>query len=147
MTKITLTHDYDAPARAVWTVCTDFAALAEVCRPLITFDGLPDGRVRAGQAIEVGVRLFGWLPRQTYRMEVLTCDEHEMFLRSHEFGAGVRQWDHALRVIPQGERGARVTETIDIDAGLMTPAFRFWATTLYSHRHKGRTRLLVARSA
>ncbi|WP_052249517.1 SRPBCC family protein [Tateyamaria sp. ANG-S1] len=140
--QISLSHDYTASAKDVWRVATDFAALAEVCRPLITFEGLPEGRCEAGQHLSVGVRLFGLLPAQDYQMEVVAQDDVAMTLQSAEHGAGVKSWRHHLTVTPT-ETGARLTDTIDIDAGPLTPLFAWWGRKLYAHRHKGRLRLLA----
>lgn len=143
MTTIHLTHDYDAPARQVWRICTDFDALAEVCKPLVTFEGLPSGRLTPDLSITVNVRLFGVMPPQAYTMALTAYDDAKMTFASAERGAGVRRWNHTLRVRPVGERGARIEESIDIDAGLMTPLYAAWARKLYRHRHAGRLRLLA----
>ena len=147
MARVALSHAYDVSAAAVWAVCTDFAALAEVCAPLVAFEGLPSGRIREGQVIEVGVRLFGRLPPRAYRMEVVACDDAAMAFRSRESGAGVRRWDHALRVVPEGAGRSRVEESIEIEAGPATPLFAAWARLLYRHRHRGRLRLLTGETA
>jgi ligand-binding SRPBCC domain-containing protein len=137
MARVALRHDYDAPARAVWEICTDLDALAEVCAPLLRFEGLPSGRIHAGQAIEVGVRLFGVLPPQRYHMEVAALDDSAMTFQSREQGAGVRRWDHALRVVTRGAR-AGIEEESEIEAGPATPLMAAWARLLYRHRHAGR---------
>lgn len=134
MKTIHLTHHYPAPARAVWEIAIDFACLAEVMEGLITFEGLPDGRVQPGQKLEVMVSLFGRLPAQPYHMEVIDFDDAEMVLKSSERGAGVKSWQHTLRVTPT-DTGCQMTDTIRIDAGWATPLFALWARYLYRKRH------------
>ncbi|WP_299369094.1 SRPBCC family protein [uncultured Tateyamaria sp.] len=144
--QINMSHDYEASAKDVWAIATDFAALAEVCRPLIRFTGLPEGRCAPGQRVTVGVRLFGVLPPQDYTMEVVEQDDNAMTLRSSEHGAGVRSWRHHLSV-ESTATGSRLLDTIDIDAGPMTPLVAWWGRKLYAHRHKGRLRLLAERAS
>ncbi|MGZ9810041.1 SRPBCC family protein [Pseudoroseicyclus sp. H15] len=139
---IRLSHSYAASPAALWEVCTSWAALHEVCRPLVTFDGVPhEGHLGEGDIIETDVRLFGRLPPQPYRMEVLEADPAAMTFLSAEVGMGVRHWCHRARVVAVGT-GSRLDEEIDIDAGWRTPAFNAWAKILYRARHKPRQRLL-----
>lgn len=129
-----------APER-LWRLATSYDALGRVMAGLVEFDGLPEGRTRTGQEIHVQVSLFGRLPAQPYTMEVLECDDSRMILRSSERGAGVRSWNHRMKVAP-APGGSRLSDTIEIDAGLMTWAFALWARYLYTARHKPRLRLL-----
>ncbi|MQQ10463.1 hypothetical protein GFB49_18520 [Epibacterium sp. SM1979] len=121
-------------------MATDYAALSEVMEGLVSFEGLPAGRTQTGQRLEVMVSLFGKLPAQPYRMEVLECDNQRMILRSSERGAGVKTWLHSLKVT-KIETGSRLHDRIEIDAGMLTPVFALWARYLYRARHKPRLRL------
>jgi hypothetical protein len=141
MKTVTIIHEYAASADAVWELVTDYQALAEVMEGVVAFDGLPKGRTKTGQSIEVKVSLFGKLPTQPYLMEVLECSDETMTLRSSERGAGVKSWKHTLTVFPI-EAGCRLQDHIVIDAGLMTPLFALWARYLYRARHKPRLRML-----
>lgn len=141
MKTVTVTHDYAVPAPVLWALVTDYDALAEVMKGLISFEGLPAGRTRTGQKLEVMVSLFGRLPPRPYVMEVLECDEDNMRLRSSEKGAGVKSWHHTLTVTGT-QTGCRLTDRIEIDAGWLTPVFALWARYLYKARHKPRLRLL-----
>ncbi|WP_161635632.1 SRPBCC family protein [Actibacterium mucosum] len=141
MRTVTLTHDYPVPPATLWALVTDYGALAEVMRGLVHFDGLPQGRTETGQHLQVGVSLFGRLPRQPYEMTVLRSDDAAMVLQSSERGAGVKSWNHTLTVTPT-QGGSRLTDVIEIDAGWLTFAFARWARFLYGARHKPRMRLL-----
>lgn len=134
-------HDYACAPADLWALVTDFQALAEVCKPLIAFAGLPQGRCEQGMTATVDVRLFGILPPQPYAMKVIEQNDTEMWLRSYEQGAGVKSWRHKLRVTAQGPR-SRLTDHIEIDAGFLTPLVAWWGRNLYAHRHKRRLRLL-----
>lgn len=146
MRTISLTHNYAASAREVWEVAIDYDCLSEVMAGLVTFEGLPSGRVQAGQSMKVMVSLFGKLPAQPYQMKVLAFDDDEMHFQSSELGAGVKSWNHTLRVTPT-ENGSQLSETVEIDAGWATSLFALWARYLYAKRHAPRVRILERRGA
>lgn len=146
MKTIHLTHSYAAPARAVWDIAIDYDCLAEVVEGLISFDGLPAGKVQAGQKADVMVSLFGKLPAQPYHMEVLEFDDGNMMLKSSEHGAGVKSWCHTLHVTST-EAGCQISDLIEIDAGWATPIFALWGRYLYRKRHGVRLRILERRGA
>ncbi|WP_298938503.1 SRPBCC family protein [uncultured Ruegeria sp.] len=141
MRIVTVQNDYPVSASRLWALATDYASLSEVMEGLVSFEGLPAGRTQTGQRLEVMVSLFGKLPSQPYRMEVLECDNQRMILRSSERGAGVKTWLHSLSVT-EIESGSRLHDRIEIDAGMLTPVFALWARYLYRARHKPRLRLL-----
>jgi len=142
MRTVTLTHDYPAPPETVWALAIDLDMLQEIMAGVVTFEGLPSGRVHEGQAMTVMVSLFGKLPAQPYHMEVLECDGAAMGWRSSERGAGVKSWRHTLTVGPLAT-GSRLRDVIEIDAGWLTWAFAAWARFLYRKRHAPRLRLLA----
>ena len=139
--SVELIHDYPYPAERLWHVVTDFGFLEEVVAGVISFRGLPKGKVALGQKIEVGVSLFGVLPYQPYEMELLALDSQNYTFHSLEKGAGVRAWEHHLKV-ENTANGSRLVEKIVIDAGLLTPIFKLWATFLYKKRHIPRLDIL-----
>lgn len=141
---ITLTHDYPAPARAVWEIATDMESYREAMGRLMAFDGLPSGSIEEGQHIDVRVSLFGITPWQDYSMTVVACDHDTMTFQSDEHGAGIKSWRHHLSV-KDTPKGSRLTDTVDIDAGWTTPVFAWWAGVIYRARHKPRLRMLAAR--
>lgn len=143
---VSLTHDYPYPAHMVWDVATSFDHLKTVTNGLIAFRNLPAGRLYNGQHILVDVSLFGRLPYQPYEMNVLALDDHARTFQSSEVGAGVKSWCHDLRVVETGT-GSRIEETIEIDAGLLSPLFGTWARFMYRKRHAPRLAILAALSA
>ena len=141
---VIIEHDYDAAPADVWHVATDFACFLEAMKGIATFDGMPtQGRVKAGQSFDTKVRLFGRMPPMDYHMEVVACDDEAMRFESHEYGGSIKSWRHALQVT-ETPRGARLTDRIQIDAGLMTPLMRLWAKFVYNRRHQPRVQMLTA---
>ncbi len=138
---IQIIHDYAVAPQKLWDLITDYDALEEVMKGIVSYTGTPSGQLQAGQKMDIEVSLFGKLPKQPYYMEVVSCDHDQMIAQSFERGAGVKSWRHNMRVTPT-ETGSRLTDTIEIDAGFMTPIFVLWARFLYKARHKPRLRLL-----
>ena len=139
---ITVTHEYPYSARDVWAVATDFDSLAKVMRKVIVFDRLPRGRIEPGQEVAVRVSLFGMMPWQDYLMRVVEMSDAEMWFQSDEHGAGVKSWRHRCSVVETAE-GCRLTDEVEIDAGLMTPLIAWWAGVVYRARHRPRLELLA----
>ena len=141
MKTVIVENEYAVPPAKLWAIAIDYGALAEVMKDIASFEGLPSGRAETGQQLSVMVSLFGKLPNQPYEMEVLECDDTRMILRSSERGAGVKRWNHTLTVT-ETEFGSRLTDHIEIDAGILTYVFALWAKYLYGARHKPRLKLL-----
>lgn len=138
---VKMSHDYACSADQLWPIVIDYAYLAEVMQGKVSFTGMPDGVTETGQKIHVKTSLFGKLPEQDYYMEILECNHETMTVHSSERGSGVKSWRHRFKVI-QTETGCRLTDEIEIDAGLMTWLFCLWAGYMYKGRHAPRLRIL-----
>lgn len=139
---LTLTYDYDASPDQVWRVATDLDSLREAVAGLIVYEGLPTGRIFEGQEIDVRFSLFGRLPWQDYHMKVVNMKEADRSFESAEHGGAVKSWRHRLRV-DETPTGARLMESIEIDAGWMTPIYTAWARFMYRRRHAPRVAMLA----
>lgn len=142
MRTVHLSHIYAHPPYAVWAVATDLDCLKDAVRGLLTFKGMPSGAIEEGQVLDVTVSLFGVLPAQPYRMEILTCDAQKMCFVSREQGMGVEHWQHSLRIVPHAD-GAELIDEIEIEAGWRTPIIAAWARYMYRRRHKPRLVMLA----
>ena len=146
MKTVRLSHIYDHPPQTVWGGATDLECLQEAMRGLITFKGLPSGAIHQGQILEVEVSMFGVLPYQPYRMELLEVDAEAHYVTSNEQGMGVEHWQHSLRILPH-ERGAELIDEIEIEAGWRTSVVCAWARFMYKRRHKPRLAMLARQSS
>ena len=146
MRVVRLSHIYDHPTEQVWRVATDLDCLKEAVRGLLSFQGLPSGAIHQGQVLDVKVSMFGILPAQPYRMEVIEFDGSAHRFVSREEGMGVEHWQHSLRIIPH-ERGAELIDEIEIEAGWRTSMIAAWARYMYKRRHAPRLRMLATQSA
>lgn len=141
MQVVEVIHDYPVPPETLWAVVTDLNHLATLNAPMIVFSSMPDDRLRTGLVIETRVSVYGLLPAQPYRIEVLDADEKAMTVHTAETGSGVRSWNHSIAVTPTAT-GARLTDRIEIDAGWLTFAYVWWARKLYRNRDNPRRKLL-----
>jgi len=127
---------YAVPPERLWALAVDLDVLVRICRPLIAFQGVPEGPVQQGQLAEVQcVWLFGLLLLGRYRMEVALCDSAAMRIESHEAGAGIRRWDHTIQIAP-APRGAQLHDRVEIDGSWRIPAVTAWGWVFYGYRHR-----------
>lgn len=133
-------------ADQVWQAMQYPVTFLYVCRGLF---GLP---ALAGRStpLRVGERGSGWLfafhviPAYRHTLEIVRSDEQTRTIVTHEHGGVLRAWNHTLHVEPTGQDTCRYSDTVDIDAGALTPAVVLLANGIYRYRHR-RWRKLVAR--
>lgn len=140
---VSLSHDYTADAARVFAAATDWGAMRASMNGLMVYHGLPQTGPFQGQRIVAQYQLFGFMPRQTWTMEIVHYAPAEFRIASHEFGGPVRRWDHDMRVEPIAG-GARLIETIAIDAGALTAPHAAFARWMYQRRHRVRQNALAA---
>ncbi|SDX91249.1 SRPBCC family protein [Citreimonas salinaria] len=143
---VSLSYDYEANPDRLWRLVTDLAMLEPLSNGLVTFRGLPEGRLTRGQCLNIAVSPFGRLPWRPYVIEVLDRDDVTRSFHTLEYGAGIDRWEHWLSVSGT-DKGARLTERIEISAGKMGLPVSLWAGYMYRTRHRVRRRLLGASHA
>lgn len=141
MRTVYLSHVYDTSPSAVWRVATDLDCLQRAVRGVLLFEGMPSCAIAQGQIIDVTVSMFGVLPAQPYRMEVIAFDEDTLTFTSREKGMGVEHFQHNLRIVPH-PRGAELIDEVEIEAGWRTPMIAAWVRFMYKRRHKPRLEML-----
>ena len=88
-TMITMSHDYDAPARELWRIATDWNCLRRAVGKMVIFGPLPDEPMHKGQVIRTTVSLFGVLPAFAYTLKIREFDATAMHLETSESGGGI----------------------------------------------------------
>jgi hypothetical protein len=139
--RFAISHDYAAPAETVYQVAVDYPTLSELSAGLVHYRGLPEGRMTRGDVVDIEVSTFGLLPWSPYQIEVVELDPAAHRFVTHERGAGIKHWHHDMRIVAT-ETGARQTDSLEIDAGAMTPLIAAFAKHMYRKRHGPRQRLL-----
>lgn len=145
-TTIRVETTLDSTAERVWAALKHPASFLYVCRGLFGFPALV-GRtepIGAGEAGQGWLLLFHVLPLHRHTIEVVAVDEADRTIRSHEHGGALRRWDHTLHVEPISEQGCRYSDTVEIDAGVLTPLVARCGVGIYRYRHR-RWRRLVAK--
>jgi hypothetical protein len=133
-------------ADAVWRAMQYPVTFLYVCRGLF---GMPALAGRSAP-MRVGERGTGWLfafhvfPAYRHTLEILSVDEDSRTIATHEFGGVLNSWNHTLHVECVGEMSCRYSDTVDIDAGALTPAVVLIARVIYRYRQR-RWHRLVAR--
>lgn len=143
--SITIISEYACSPLDLWKSAISFDDLQIVVGKLIQFRNLPTGSISGNEGeINVDVSLFGALPFQPYSMQLAEFDERHMSLTSFEHGMGVKTWRHKMQVSAT-DHGARLTDTVTIDAGFRTWPVVLWARFLYRSRIPRRRKLLADR--
>jgi len=86
---------------------------------------------------EVELKLFGFIPfgNQTISISFPDTVNNILFLRDNGFSNLISKWDHLISVEPQGEN-TLYTDSLEINAGILTPFIWLFAFLFYSHRQK-----------
>lgn len=118
------------------------ALLEHVAAPLIRFKPkggaqLPaiwrEGEYRAGMWL-FGVIPIGW------QAVVISHPEPEgavRFVRDNGYGPLIKRWDHWISIAPAPSGpGTAYTDTVTIEAGLLTPLIAAFARVFYAHRQR-----------
>jgi ligand-binding SRPBCC domain-containing protein len=142
MKTIVVCEIYDAPAAALWAYVVRYDTLqAMMSGPFVRVQ-CPQGEEQVGHDVALTFRLFGFIPVGRWRFKVLARDDTERRLLSEESGTGVRFWRHEIKIAAEGA-GARLTDTITIDAGVLTPLIVAFARRDYERRHRLRKAALT----
>jgi len=133
-------------ADRVWSAMLSPATFLYVCKGLFGFPRLA-GRT---EALRAGERGTGWLfafhviPAYRHTIEVVEVDQATGTIRTREHGGVLKVWNHTLHVEPLDDHCCRYSDTVDIDAGILTSVVVATATGIYRYRQR-RWRKLVRR--
>lgn len=121
--RVVVRTDLPAGAAVVWRAMQRTSTLAYLCRGVL---GLPDLN-RYGPVIVpdteavTRLRLFHLIPLHRHTIRVLRVDDRAREIETEEHGGPLRSWHHVLQVEPGPGHGSRYTDTVDVDAGRLTP--------------------------
>ena len=91
---------------------------------------------RSGEVVTGWLFLFHVVPFSHHRIQVMEIDHEAMTFKAHERGGLLRAWVHSFSVVAEGPAVCRYTDTVEIDAGALTPAVTFLARWFYRYRHR-----------
>jgi len=147
LARVEVSTYLDAHPERVWQEVNTIRLLRFVAAPLLTFKPIdppefpevfPEGRQL------VSMRFRGVLPigRQVIDVSRPAARESTRFIRDNGHSALIRRWDHLIAIAPEGV-GTRYTDTVEIEAGVLTGPVLLFARSFYRHRQM-RWRQLVA---
>ena len=118
------------------------ALLRHIMRGLLGFRGdVPDRWPGIGGSVTMRLWFFGVLPAWKHTIHIVEADDTH--LKTNEHGGFIRVWNHDARFQPLGPARCLYSDTIEIDAGSLTPLVVAWAHILYRVRQR-RWRQLAA---
>jgi hypothetical protein len=107
-----------------------------VTRGLLGFRALgtvPE-HLHEGDVIRIRLLFFHLIPAWTHEIRIIRVDEQERTVATAEHGGAVRRWDHVLRFEAAGAGRSRYTDTIELEAGALTPLIWAYAQLFYRYR-------------
>jgi len=126
-------------ADRVWEAMQHPASFLYVCRGLIGFPVL-NGRtspVVEGEEGSGWMLLFHVVPLARHTIHIVEVDAATRTIRSDEHGGVLKAWRHTLHVEPDGDgTQARYSDTVEIDAGTLTPLVARIAVGIYRYRQR-----------
>ena len=139
---ITIAEDYALPAAALWASAVRYDVLERMMSGPLIKVACPAGEEQVGHDVTLAFKLFGLIPVGRWRLKITERDDARRRLKSEESGPLVRRWSHEIAVDAQGANAARLTDTIEIDAGALTPLIARFARAEYTRRHRLRKTML-----
>jgi hypothetical protein len=125
-----------------WERVQTSALLLHVAAPLIRFTGQGSkpfpaiwepGEYRAWMWL-FGIVPIGW---QAVVISHPEADSDTRIIRDNGYGPLIKRWDHWIEIAPaNGSGGTRYTDTVTIEAGLLTPLIAAFARLFYAHRQR-----------
>lgn len=138
-----------APLDVVWTHIQTAKLFRHVSWPVMRF--VPVGGAAwperwEGGAFRVWMWQFGFLPMGRQWIDVSLDAPSEARRGLHDNGRGdlIRRWSHRIMAEAAEGGGTRYSDTIDIDAGILTPFVWVFASAFFAHRQR-RLRSLARR--
>ena len=144
MATITCTSVLPIAAEDLWRAVHDPQTLVRVVAPLLELKPLepkifPDEFAPATYV--VSVKAFGVLPlgRQAINISHPAPEPGETLPRYvlHDKGSGdlAHIWDHRITIEPLSKTACRLSDVVEVEAGVLTPFVALLARILFRHRH------------
>lgn len=147
--RFTLSTILACPADRVWAEVLRPRLLDYVAHPVLRFSPVDPPQFpqewRPGEYV-VALRLVGVVPLGTQTIGISfppPVRPGERVLHDAGRSALIAVWDHRITVAPADAGTTRYTDTLRIEAGLLTPLIWTWARLFFGHRQR-RWRRLVA---
>jgi hypothetical protein len=149
--KVALSTNIDLPPDEVWRRVQTLSCSCTSPHRSCAFMVNPAHASNFGEQERflVDLTLFGVLPfGKQWIVPTVHMDDAAKWpkkLRDNGYSALITTWDHWITVEPDGERGTRYRDEVEVKAGLLTPFVWLFAQVFYRHRQR-RWRALAERT-
>ena len=104
--------------------------------PLLGVQGELPETLEEGESIELRLKLLGRIPANRHTIKLVRIDDAARIAHTNEHGGALNAWNHTLEVEPLTDTTCRYTDSIEIDAGALTPIAHAIAGALFAHRQR-----------
>jgi hypothetical protein len=87
--------------------------------------------------------LFHVIPLHRHTIRIVQVDEAGRRIVTEEHGGVIRRWHHVLQVEQRTNGTSHYSDTVDVEAGALTPLVAFLGTVLYRYRQRRWKRLAL----
>lgn len=137
-----------APSDRAWDLLLrkdTFLFITQGALDCLDADKWPARLFNLGAVLQTRIRLLGLGPAMPHEIHIVRLSEPELQIETREKGGLIRSWDHYMRIEPVSAVRCRYTDSIRIDAGLLTPLVWLFAAMFYRYRHRRWQKLLKLR--
>ena len=149
--KVYVESIFDCPPDRVWAELQSPSLLIEVMQPLARVRPVEPAvfpeRWEEGKTVYCYCWILGIIPIGRRRLHLERIDGNKMEIQSRESDPVVKRWDHLIKVEPAEGARTRYSDSIEIDAGILTPFVWLWAKGFYLHRQRRWRKIVVPRIA
>jgi len=132
------------PADDAWALVKRADTFRFVTRPLLGVKGTLPETLEPGETLDLRLLAFGVVPANRHTLRLIELDDERRTARTNEHGGPLKTWNHTITVEPLGPGRCRYTDTVEIDAGRLTPIAMPLANAFFAHRQR-RWRKLAGR--
>lgn len=124
------------PADKAWDLVKRSQTLVYICKGLLGFEGshLFPGKWREGDIIDTRLKLFGMIPAWRHSLRFILVSDESMIIATEEKGGIVQGWNHEIKFEVSDEISCIYTDTVEINAGMLSPLIWLFAKVLYKYR-------------
>lgn len=136
--KVVITSKLEMPAIEAWKRVKQSRTLVYVCKAILSFDNselFPEAW-QENQLIDTRLIFFGLIPGWKHSLHFVRLSDEAMILFTHEHGGLVQKWNHEISIRHASATSCIYRDTVDIEAGLMTPLVWLFAQVLYRYRQR-----------
>ena len=134
----TFTRHTELPidADSAWALVKRADTFLFVTRPLLGVQGDLPETLEEGESIELRLKLLNTIPTNRHTIRLIEMSDATRTARTREHGGVLKTWNHTIHVEPLTETTCRYYDSIDLDAGALTPIAVTIANAFFGHRQR-----------